>query len=371
MREEEFLNCLILKNTPGLGARTWKKLIHHFKTAKDALENLDEWPYLNVRSDIICAIKQKKGANDAEKEYKLWQKKKYNILLLSNNDYPELLKEIPDPPIIIYYKGEKNLLNNYCIAIVGSRKTSVYGREIAEKLARDLSNAGITIVSGLAVGIDTLAHKGALLGVGSTIAVLGTGIDVNYPAQNRMLKEHIIKKGLILSEFSPTTPPNAENFPIRNRLISGLSLGIIVVQAAKKSGSLITAKYALEQNRLIFSIPGPVNLPYFEGNNQLLRNGAILIRDSKDILIELAPIINLPELDKNIDKYNKRPSLNIQPSSEIEEKIVNYLLKRGEAGINEMSEDLTIDSSTLMATLVQMEVSGKIKKGQNNQYSLE
>ncbi len=371
--EKEIWCSLALKHTPGLGPRTWNKLISHFKSATQSIENIKEWGILNIRREIIRSVKNRQYSKEAHREYRLWERSQSNLLVLSQSDYPSLLKEIPDPPIILYYKGRKELLENPCIAIVGSRKTSAYGRQFSEKIARDLSYAGITVVSGLAIGIDTLAHKNGLLGNGSTIAVLGTGIDIDYPAQNLSLKKEIMEKALVVSEFPPYTPPCAENFPIRNRLISGLSLGVIVVQAAKKSGSLITARFALEQNRLVFSIPAPVNQPDFYGNNQLLRDGAILIRDLDDILKEIGPIIS-PKLSLKNNATNGKKELNNSTKNDYEQgdqgKIIKFLLEHEGATIDEMIEQMDIDASDIMATLVQLEILGKINKGPGNQYTL-
>ncbi len=368
---EEYRYSLILKHTPYLGPKSWKKLISYFKSAKNACENTREWKRLRIRADAIKGFLEKKWASEVEHEFFLFEKSKAQVLVLSLDDYPYLLKEIPDPPIILYYIGNKELLKNPCIAIVGSRKTTNYGMQIGFNIAKELSEQSITIVSGLAMGIDTVAHKGALLSKGSTIAVLGCGIDVNYPAHNYILKRNICEKGLILSEFAPDTSPSSENFPIRNRIISGISLGVLVVQAAQKSGSLITAKYALEQNRLIFSIPGPLNNPMFAGNNNLIREGAILIRNAKDIIDEISPYIKTTKLNEHsFNNMENSIASMIESNNTLEQKILELLMKKGQADVDEICDELEIEPSSVISLLIQLEVSGKVKKMAQNVYSL-
>ncbi len=407
----ELKSSLILKNTPKLGARTWKKLIQKYKSAKDALEHIEEWPKIGISSKIVSSIKQKKWAKGFEKELKLLEKSNQNYILLSDDRYPKMLFEIPDPPIILYYSGNIKIISNPSIAIVGSRRTSPYTREFTFDIAKELSTLGITIVSGLAMGIDTLAHRGALQGIGSTIAVLGTGLDVNYPVKNIALKQEIEKNGLVISEFPPKTLPVSENFPIRNRIISGLSHGVIVIQAAKKSGSLITARYALEQNRQIFTIPGPLNNPMFEGNNGLLRQGAVLIRDKEDVISEiryiglnLKKVKNIPcnkiagksnsleQLDKGtlIFYQNEISAMGLRPleppkiknnknklienqkearsNQSLHKKILDFLRDMGQVGMDELCDNLEIETSKLISHLIQMEVSGEVKKTPSGKY---
>jgi DNA processing protein len=212
--------------------------------------------------------------------------------LITFNDpcYPELLKQISDPPPLLFAQGDVDLLSEWQLAIVGSRSASKSGSDLAYEFGRYLAKGGMAVTSGLASGIDTAAHQGALSVSGPTIAVVGTGLDRVYPAQNRDLAHRIAETGLIISEFALGTPPKAENFPRRNRIISGLSLGTLVVEAALKSGSLITARMALEQGREVFAIPGSIHNPLAKGCHQLIREGAKLVETAKDILEELGAI---------------------------------------------------------------------------------
>lgn len=210
-----------------------------------------------------------------------------HILSLTDPRYPALLKEIPDPPPVLYVRGDPDLLNQTQLAMVGSRNPSAGGRQIAHDFAQSLSNNGFTITSGLALGIDGACHQGALDVGGYTIAVAGTGLDRIYPARHRELAHNILERGAIVSEFAPGTPPIASNFPRRNRIISGLSVGIVVVEAALKSGSLITARLAAEQGREVFAIPGSIYNPLSQGSHYLIQQGAKLTGQISDILDEL------------------------------------------------------------------------------------
>lgn len=213
------------------------------------------------------------------------------IISLDDEHYPKLLKQIADPPILLYVRGNPALLSEAQLAVVGSRNASRAGLQIAENFGAHLSKMGLCITSGMALGIDTHAHLGGLKGQGSTVAVIGTGIDRVYPASNKNLAHQIAEQGAIVSEFPLETPPLSRNFPLRNRIISGMATGCLVVEAALKSGSLITARQAMEQGREVFAIPGSINNSLAKGCHQLIKQGAKLVETSDDILEELAPLI--------------------------------------------------------------------------------
>ena len=214
---------------------------------------------------------------------------------LADPEYPSLLKEIVDPPPALFFRGDLALLQKPSVAMVGSRRASPYAINAAEHLARQLVSAGIVVVSGLARGVDSASHAAALDAGGTTIAVLGTGIDIVYPRSNRRLFRAVEERGLILSEFPPGTPPLPMNFPIRNRVISGISLGTVIVEATSRSGSLITARTAAEQNREVCAVPGPIFSPGSEGTHRLIQYGAKLVHDANDILEELRGDFHLPQ----------------------------------------------------------------------------
>ncbi len=211
-----------------------------------------------------------------------------NIIKITMDDlyYPEKLKQIYDPPEVLYCLGDIRLLNEISISIVGARRATAYGKKIAYKLSNDLSKRGVTIVSGLASGIDECAHEGAYKNVGKTIAVLGCGVDIIYPKENEDLYKNIIRNGgLIISEFPLGTKPEKDNFPKRNRIISALSSGVIVVEAKRRSGALITADFALEQGKNVFAVPGNIDSVYSEGTNNLIKDGAIPVTSYADVLL--------------------------------------------------------------------------------------
>lgn len=285
----EFESCLALRHCRGLGPRTWKRLLETYGTARAAVADWPSWSGRGLVTPKVQAEFGQEGWRDrawAERNEAL----SLGLSVLTHGDpaYPDLLREIPDPPLFLYYLGDLSLLMRPSVAVVGSRQSSRYGTGMAESLAQTLSRAGVCVVSGFAHGIDRAAHLGALRGVGGTVAVLGTGLDLVYPAGNRDLWDRIATEGLIVSEFAPGTRPEGGNFPHRNRIVSGLCLGVLVVEGALGSGSLITAGLALAQNREVFALPGPANLKTYQGCHQLIRQGACLVQTGEDILRELA-----------------------------------------------------------------------------------
>jgi len=268
-------------------------LMKYFSSLEEAwnksseIKNIAE--LLHISQDTWLRIKSEKQKIKPEDELIYLDKMKVKVITIKEKDYPELLKNIYDPPPIIYYRGNFTGIVNKkkAIAIVGSRKATYYGKKIAREIALDLSTRNYIIISGLARGIDTNAHIGALNADGETVAVLGCGLDRIYPAENKELAEKITKKGAIISEFPIYTKPERANFPRRNRIISGLSAGILVVEAAAKSGALITADFALEQGREVFAIPGNVHSFLSSGCHNLIKQGAKLVNDYKDIIEEI------------------------------------------------------------------------------------
>ena len=283
---------LALDLIPGLGSDGARRLLKQFGSPSAILSL--SYPALAsiVNSNVASAIVA--GADPAKLAAALaWLDDANNHLLtLADTDYPALLMEIPDPPVMLFLKGRRELLGAQGLAVVGSRNATPGGKQTAELFSGTLSDAGLTIVSGMAMGIDAAAHQGGLAGRGSSIAVVGTGLDLVYPARNKALAHTLAEKGLILSEFSLGTPALANNFPRRNRIISGLARGVLVVEAALASGSLITARMAAEQGRDVFAIPGSIHSPFAKGCHHLIKQGAKLVDDASDILLELglAPV---------------------------------------------------------------------------------
>ncbi len=278
-----------LKLIPFLGPRRIKSLLDHFKTPLEAWRApRDELARLNGFGPSVAEnFLRERSKIDPDQSWEEIEKKNISVVSWDESAYPYLLKEIYDPPPLLYFQGDLSVLGKFCLAIVGSRRHTVYGKEIAYKFAKKISNYDLTIVSGMARGIDTWAHRGALDGGGKTAAVLGCGLDICYPAENRNLKQKISENGVVLSEFPPGVGPMPQHFPQRNRIISGLSLGTLVVEAGEKSGSLITAGFALDQGREVFAVPGAVGSPFSRGCHKLLKEGAKLVETVEDILEEL------------------------------------------------------------------------------------
>jgi len=265
------------------------------------------------------------------------------------------LKDIYDPPALLYARGEVKKEDELAVAIVGSRKTSAYGREITERIGMDLARHGVTVVSGMARGIDSVAHNGALQGGGRTIAVLGCGVDVIYPSENRNLFHQIIKRGAVLSEFPMGSPPEAGHFPRRNRIISGLCMGVVIVQASAESGSLITAGYALEQGREVFAVPGNVGAEGSRGTNQLIKEGAKLVESSEDILEEI-----LPQWRREGETVRKAEMA--APSLTEAEKIVCGLLSETPLHIDTIIRESQLDPGSVSSLLLNLELKGLISQ---------
>lgn len=287
---QEFWASLCIKHAPGLGPRTAKRLLERFGSAAKAVERARAWQDMGlVTSQQLQSFLAESWRASAEEELAKAEAKDIAVLTWADPRYPQRLREIPDPPVFLYTVGDLGLLDNTGVGMVGSRECSRYGIELAHRIAMDLSDTGITVISGLAYGIDREAHLGGLKGPGSSIAVMGTGPDLIYPASNRDIWRELAEKGLILSEFPPGTKPLSGNFPLRNRIISGLSLGVLVVEATTKSGSLITARLAMEQGREVFAVPGPVSLKSYRGCHEIINKGAKLVHGAEDILLELKP----------------------------------------------------------------------------------
>ncbi len=279
-----------------IGSARLKKLLDYFGKPENILKAPCEelMGVSGIGKEIarkVTSLKEK----DIDEEFDLVRKYNLKIITLDDAEYPENLRHIPDPPIVLYVKGALEAEDKFSIGIVGSRRASFYGLSCAEKFAGDLANCGMTIVSGLARGIDTSSHRGALKAGGRTIAVIGSGFKHLYPAENKELAEEISRSGAVISEFPMDAKPLPQNFPCRNRIISGLSLGVLVVEAARNSGALITADCALEQGRDVFALPGKIDSGNSFGTNGLIKQGAKLVSCAEDIIEEFSmPIITNP-----------------------------------------------------------------------------
>ncbi len=286
--ETKYFNAFNLID--GLGPIAFKKLLAHFNSLEEAWSiEINQLRQAGLENFVIEQIKKQRPQINPSEQMERLTKEGIDLITILDKNYPKLLKEIYSPPALLYIRGKLELNDEFSLAIVGTRKLSSYGQQITPLITSDLAGAGLTIISGLAKGIDTLAHQAALKANGRTIAVLGSGLDKKsiYPSINRHLAEEISQKGAVISEFPIGAEPLAQHFPQRNRIISGLSLGILVIEAPEKSGALITAKDALEQNRDVFAIPGPILAKNSLGPNNLIKMGAKLVSQANDILYEL------------------------------------------------------------------------------------
>src|SRR5262247_534585 len=286
---------IALNMTPGVGPRVMARLLEHFGSAEAIFDApRRDLAMLRLAPESIESIATREFYERADSEIEKVRRLGGEILVLDDGVYPSLLRETYDPPVVLYVKGAwSECLERPCTAMVGSRRCSTYGQNAALMLARELAQRGVTIISGLARGIDAAAHRGALEGGGKTVAVMGTGLDQFYPRDHSKLALEILNKGgALVTQFPLGTPPVSENFPYRNRVISGLSLGVVVIEAAENSGSLITARLAMEQNREVFAVPGNITSRNSFGTNYLIKGaGAKLVQQWQDVAAELPPQI--------------------------------------------------------------------------------
>jgi DNA processing protein len=285
---EEELHWLALRLIPGLGARTSGKLLHRFRTPQAIFRaSRTELEGAGVSGSVAQSIVSGCAFEDAAEQREKMVQVGALLITLGDERYPRALREIFDPPILLFARGRVELIDSICLGVVGTRRPTPYGLAVAERLSADLAHAGLTIVSGMARGIDSAAHKGAFAAGGNTIAVLGCGVDVVYPSENRKLAAELAVKGLIVSEFPMGAVAFPQNFPIRNRIISGASVGVLVVEGAQYSGSAITAKLAMDQGREVFAVPGNITSKLSWGPNLLIKQGARLVQDWNDVVAEL------------------------------------------------------------------------------------
>lgn len=352
MNEGEYI--LGINLVKGISPKIFYDLYDYFESIEAvynaSYEELRECTIFN--EELLGNFITYKNENILEKNLNILDKKNISYLTIADHEYPTILKHIHLPPPVLYYKGNiRKELFSQCISIVGSRKASYYGLKMSEKMAFELGEAQITIVSGLARGVDTMAHVGAIKANAKTIAVLGCGIDVIYPKENKQLYHDITRSGLIISEFPPGTPPYAYNFPQRNRIISGLSMGTVIIEASTKSGSLITAKYALEQGREVYALPGNINNSNSMGTNSLIREGAKIVLETKDILDDIFPM------------FSSHEKSSAQESEEIltkEEQRILELIKLGFTDADKIYQKCDYNISTINAILTKLELKKRI-----------
>lgn len=314
-----------LNMTPFVGPRASAKLLQRFGSAENVFHaTRGELESLRLRKEAVESIQNKEFHDKAEEEVAKVKELGGDVLVLDDGSYPFLLREISDPPITLYVRGNwQACFDAPCVGVVGSRKCSTYGENASFMLSRDLAREGICIVSGLARGIDSAAHRGTIEAGGKTVAVLGTGLDNIYPKENAKLVDEILASGgAIVTQFPLGTPPLKENFPYRNRVISGLSLGVLVVEASERSGSLITARLATEQNREVFAVPGNITSKNSFGTNYLIKSGAKIVQQWKDVIEELPTEIATDILPPKIEKQvETKPQSELLPADLTEQEL--------------------------------------------------
>ena len=366
--------CLALRHCRRLGPKAWKILLDHYGSADEAVLNSDEWENLKLIDPKATAeFRQGLWRAGAQKELELARESKACLITWDDPRYPVSLRHIFAPPLLLYALGDLSLLKNAAVAVVGARKASPESLDITAEIAAGLSKAGITVISGLAVGIDGQAHQAAMTGPGSSIAVMATGIDLLYPEQNRSLWLALKEQGLLLTEFAPGTPALPAYFPQRNRIISALSLGVVLTQAGIKSGALITANLAMEYGREVFALPGPARDEHFAGCNAIIRQGAHLTQSLEDIIGVLSrrlkeyslPIAMAKPAEKNkagpaeaiAEKKSVRLPIDLSPD---EKAVVALLQGQEQAHIDQLTRELDLPAAKINSLLLILEIKGLI-----------
>ena len=416
------IHWIWLAHRPGFSPRVRVELLEHFRDP-ETIYFADEkaLEQLGLRAEAIAALLDK-NLDSSEKILEQCRKKRLNILTIQDAAYPSRLKNIPDPPLVLYYKGQlPDFDASPVIGVVGTRKASAYGLTVAKRMGYQIGKCGGLVVSGMAYGIDGMAMSGALTAGAKTVGVLGCGADIVYPMSNRALFRDVEAYGCILSEFAPGQPATKWNFPMRNRIISGLSCGVLVVEAPERSGALITARLALEQGRDVFAVPGNIDIPTCVGSNALLRDGAIMVSSGWDVLSEYAaqfpdrihredaparqraypdevrqaardaekapPMVaqntripkEMPDLKKNLEKksIDKEPSeaysdvnVNFAGLSEDERKIVASV-QNGRRLVDDVIAETGMTTGKLLGVLTMLELKGIIKRLPGKQICLK
>ena len=373
---EEELYWLALRLVPGLGPRTAGKLLERFRTPRAIFRaSRSELEGAGVSGSVAQSIASGCAFEDAAGQREKMAQAGATLVALSDPRYPAALREIYDPPILLYARGRVELLQSVTLGVVGTRRPTPYGLAVAERLSADLAHAGLTIASGMARGIDSAAHKGALGAGGNTIAVLGCGVDVVYPSENRKLAAEIAVKGLMVSEFPMGATAFPQNFPIRNRIISGVSAGVLVVEGAQYSGSAITARLALDQGREVFAVPGNITSKPSWGPNLLIKQGAKLVQDWNDVIAEL-PAESRRHLisegrkriaaEQGVTEAPEQASLLDGPASELgaaARKALQTLQVDAAINLDDLLEKVEDTSaSEMIAALFELEMLGLVKQ---------
>lgn len=382
MSSEEELHWLALKMVPGLGTRRSAQLVESFRSIEAIFRaSRSELEDAGLPGSVAQSLSSGCTFDDAADQQNKMRAAGARLIAITGAEFPSILREIYDPPVVLYARGDAALLNRTLLGVVGTRRPTPYGLAAAERLSADLASAGLLIASGMARGIDTAAHRGALSAKMPTIAVLGCGVDIVYPSENRKLAEQIAAQGLIVSEFPMGSAAFPQNFPIRNRIVSGASVGLLVVEGAQYSGSAITARLALDQGREVFAVPGNITSKMSWGPNLLIKQGAKLVQDWNDVVVDLPPairrkliedgkqrLLNLGE--PTAEKGEAGPSgLGVGPEGEVSRRVLTALKVDAPIHLDDLLEVLDrCSASEVIAALFELEMLGLARQMPGRNY---
>lgn len=371
MEMEQSLPWLALALTPGLASRLSARLLKEFGSPDEVFRApLPRLERCNLPSAVAQAVFKKQSFKRAEKELASTRNiDRCRLLNWTEPEYPQSLLQIYDPPVLLYVRGDLQVLAQPCISVVGTRRPTLYGTQMAERLGRELAARGLVVISGMARGIDAIAHQGAMAVNGRAIGVLGTGVDVCYPKENKKLYEKVLERGAIISEFPLGTHPSPENFPIRNRIVAGMPLGVVVIEGAQYSGSLITARLAMEFGREVFGVPGNVTQPVSFAPNQLIKQGAKLVTNAEDVIEELPTPIRAALVQAEQPEAAQRNLLVAASLNSSEKKIYDLLSVDDPVPIDDIVERSALNSSEVLATLFDLEMKGVVRQLPGKQFS--
>ncbi len=377
LTDDEELYWLALRMVPGLGTRRSGILLERFRTPQAIFRaSASELEDAGLNGGLARSVSSGCSFEEAAAQQNKMKTAGASLITLGSPGYPELLQSIFDPPPILFARGNRELLHSICLGLVGTRRPTAYGIAASERLAGDLARAGLTIVSGMARGIDTAAHKAALAAEGNTVAVLGCGVDVVYPSENRKLASEIAARGLIVSEFPMGSTAFPQNFPIRNRIISGLSSGLLVVEGAQYSGSSITARLAMDQGREVFAVPGNITSQMSWGPNLLIKQGAKLVQDWNDVVVDLPPAAQRRLIDAGRQRIlnqgltpgdeSSAPNPASQltgPNQRIAQQVLSGLKPDSAVHLDTLVETMEeIPPSEIIAALFELEMLGMVRQ---------
>ena len=370
MELDASLSWLALTLTPGIAARLSARLLKRFDSPDGVFRgSLTQLEACQLPAAVAQAVFKKVAFKRAEKELAaLRQMENCRLIHWAEPEFPQTLLQIYDPPVLLYVRGDAQILNLPAISIVGTRRPTLYGTQMAEKLGRELAARGLVIISGMARGIDAIGHQGALASNGRAVGVLGTGINVCYPKENKKLYDRVLERGAILTEFPLGTHPAPENFPIRNRIVAGMPLGAVIVEGAQYSGSLITARLAMEFGREVFGVPGNVTQTVSFAPNQLIKQGAKLVTCGEDVIEELPTPVRSALVKAEQPEARERNLLVAASLNEKEKLIYEMLSAEEPKPIDDIVEGSGLNSSEVLATLFDLEMKGIVRQLPGKQF---